>query len=362
MLLGPHKYPYAINDNGKPIYIDEVTQENRRDTHYHCYGCGAELYPVLCTKKQSHFRHEADAICDPDKYLHEYAKAEIKRRFDEGDTFLVTYNAWRKCKNTDQCEVFSKHHLQKCEADGMYQIDLKEYYDTCTEEKGYYQELPGGRKKYIADLILTNSQDPTIPQTCIEVWVTHECTADKKKNGGRIIEIKIQTEADAARPIIESDDFEKPIRFHNFRRKVLTSPAYTFLHLKMKEGLIVTETTPCSEGIHYDKDARREIIISDASISQEERVLLYSTFLNQTGITARSPYICSRGKIVKDIHGKEGLRCGYYKKQLGCPCSNFIYSEGKGAEILRKRFKNIKYWHQDVKKEKLDEFEETLFS
>ena len=93
--------------------------KKRHHTHYHCYGCGAELYPVLCTKKQSHFRHEADAICDPDKYLHEYAKAEIKRRFDESETFIVQYDAWRECRRAYECEIYSKCKLGRCEEHGL---------------------------------------------------------------------------------------------------------------------------------------------------------------------------------------------------------------------------------------------------
>ena len=79
MLTTPHKYPFAINDDGKPIFIDDVTQENRRHTHYHCYGCGAELFPVLGGARKHHFRHEKDAICDPNKYLHEYVQYQIYR-------------------------------------------------------------------------------------------------------------------------------------------------------------------------------------------------------------------------------------------------------------------------------------------
>ena len=131
MIVAPHKYPYAIDDNGKPIYIDQVTQENRRHTHYHCYGCRKELFPVLCTKKESHFRHEKGALCDPDRYLHEYAKAEIKRRFDESNTFEVQYEAYRRCLIKSSCEIAEKCKLSECEKDGLYTIDLKEFYDTC---------------------------------------------------------------------------------------------------------------------------------------------------------------------------------------------------------------------------------------
>ena len=360
MYITPHKYPFAINDDGKPVYIGEITQENRRHTHYHCYGCGAELYPVLCTKKQSHFRHEADAICDPDKYLHEYAKAEIKRRFDESETFIVQYDAWRECRKAYECEIYSKCKLGRCEEHGMYQVDLKQFYDTCTAEKGYYKDIIGGRKKYIADLILTNSQNPELPPTCIEVWVTHECTEEKKRYGGHIIEIKIQSEADAKRPIIESDNIDKPIHFYNFRRYIQKEPVYTFKHFKIKDGEITTETSTCSDGIQYDENARRELILSDATILQKDQVLLYSIYLNQTGKEARNPYICSRGKIVKMSHGKEGLRCSFYRNQEGCPCNYFSYSKSKGDEILKRQFRFIPYWHQGIETETLLDLKERL--
>lgn len=51
---------------------------------------------------------------------------------------------------------------------------------------------------------------------------------------------------------------------------------------------------------------------------------------------------------MKDAQGREGLSCGYYKKQEGCPCSNFVYSKTKGREILKEQFKDIQYWHQNI--------------
>ncbi|MBR2195906.1 MAG: hypothetical protein IJ911_09860 [Salinivirgaceae bacterium] len=76
MIITPHKYPFAINDDGLPIHIDNISQENRKQTHYYCYGCGAELFPVLGEKREHHFRHEKDAICDPDKYLHDLPRRQ----------------------------------------------------------------------------------------------------------------------------------------------------------------------------------------------------------------------------------------------------------------------------------------------
>ena len=130
MIITPHKYPFAIDDNGKPIYIEDVTNENRRDTHYHCYGCGAELFPVLGDVREHHFRHEKDAICDPNKYLHEYAKAEIKRRFDEEDVFEIQYQVTHRCKFADECEYYAQYDWSECEGKNLKKINLKDFYDT----------------------------------------------------------------------------------------------------------------------------------------------------------------------------------------------------------------------------------------
>ena len=74
-----HRYKYAISDAGTPIFIDDNTQENRRDTAYTCAGCGRQLFPVLGDVREHHFRHEKDSECsDYNRYLHEYAKAVLK--------------------------------------------------------------------------------------------------------------------------------------------------------------------------------------------------------------------------------------------------------------------------------------------
>ena len=94
-----HRYKYAISDAGTPIFIDDITQENRRDTAYTCAGCGRQLFPVLAEKRERHFRHEKDSECsDYNRYLHEYAKAVLKKRFDENDTFIVQYYAYQECR------------------------------------------------------------------------------------------------------------------------------------------------------------------------------------------------------------------------------------------------------------------------
>lgn len=346
-LITPHKYPFAINDGGKPIYIDDVTPENRRHTHYHCYGCGAELFPVLGDERKHHFRHEKDAICDPDKYLHEYAKAVIKRRFEESDIFEVAYKAKKVCNQKEECQFAAQFKWQECESEeGLYKVNLKEYYDTCLEEKGYYQILPDGKRKYIADLILLNSNDQSIPHTCIEIWVTHECTEDKKINGGRIIEVKILEEKDASRPLVESDDEILPVRFFNFQREVPIESSKTFRHLKILPSLkckvLVIDDTSCKEGLQYDPKASHEIILHE-NLTIPVQEIAYAIYCNEHGFLFPEQVICAHGNIIKRRDGSY-LSCHFLNRERRCTCNHFKYSPEKAAQF--KNFENF-YWAKE---------------
>lgn len=347
MIFKSHKYPFAINDDGKPIYIENVTPESRCHSHYYCYGCGAELFPVLGKVREHHFRHKKDAICDPNKYLHEYAKAEIKRRFDENEKFEVRYYAKRECRLKETCKLTNIFHPKECVSDGLYLINLKDYYDTCIAEKGFYQTLPDGKQKYIADLMLKSSQHPERKPVCIEIWVTHECTEEKKNSKMRLIEVKINTESDACHPIIESsNDSERPIHFYNFRKNINVTPSKTsFRHYKIKDEQIRVETIPCNEEL-YDKDAKYELIVP-TDVSNEDGCILYFIYLNSKGLTVKHPFLCARG-IYSSNKEKAFVSCKYlFGANKMCPCPNFVYSKIKKEQFLKKRFRDTLYLYRD---------------
>lgn len=338
-----YTYPYAISEDGKPVYIEKITKENRHDYHYHCYGCGAELFPVLGEKRAHHFRHEKGCTCNPDKYLHEFAKATIKKQFDENDKFVVKYHAHQKCKKADECELNKQYHWPECENDGLYAIDLKQFYDTCTFEQGYYQELPEGKKRYIADLFLSHSKKPENKQICIEIWVTHECTDEKKQNGGRIIEIKISKESDAFREIIECDDENLPIRFFNFKHNVRTEPSHKLKHIKIINNnnhleKINTESI-CSDGFIFDEKSFYEIIL-ECGMDELEENKLFAVLCNKSnpGII-RNHSLCRAGY---SIYGRPRCRL----RKIECPCQDFIYDERKGTQILEK-YKDVPFWEKE---------------
>ena len=78
--------------------------------------------------------------------------------------------------------------MHDCCTGKMETVDLKQYYDTCQEEK-----LVGD---YTADLLLTSSSNPNREPVSIEIWVTHKCTPSKIESGKKIIEIRIKEEKD----------------------------------------------------------------------------------------------------------------------------------------------------------------------
>lgn len=339
-------YPFAINEDGKPINIEEITKEKRHEHHYHCYGCGAELIPVLGECRKHHFRHDPGKTCNPDKYLHEYAKAAIKKKFDESEHFVVKYHAHQKCRKADECNFYSRYHWPECEYDGLYAIDLKRFYDTCETEKEYYYNSTNSEKRFVADLILTHSQKKDREPVYIEIWVTHECTDEKKQNGGKIIEIKISEESDVLREIIESDDENLPIRFFNFEKNNVPGTKRRGLMLiKYLRGKIVQKNIDCSKLIHFNQNTENEIITDSTDISNDFLRLFYAAILNNQGINIPDCRLCVNC-IVNKKSG-EHLSC-----QLRSPnnCNSFKYNLKEGEKVL---FCGgyIPLWEQNIKEE-----------
>lgn len=354
-----HRYKYAISDAGTPIFIDDITQENRRDTTYTCAGCGRQLFPVLAEKRERHFRHEKDSECsDYNRYLHEYAKAALKKRFDESNTFIVQYYAYQECKQFQTCQVRQDHSWEKCSFHGLYKLDLKKFYDTCTPEKGFYEETPEGKHRYVADLKLTSSES-AIPPTILEVWVNHECTEEKKNSNAHIIEIKITEEKDAWREIIESDDETLPIRFYGFKDFVNTEPQFTFKHLKALPGLggpvaIATDESSCGDDVHYDPKSIFEVIVSTDTLKPDEFASIFSAVLYeaQTELTYRMNRFCRMFDTIRKADGHEYVRCQFANRYRCCPCERYTYDHEKSKAFLEElKKKDIAIWTSETEKE-----------
>lgn len=329
-------YKGALTSNGRFISISDITEENRHNTTYTCMGCGKRLFPVLGEKRVHHFRHEEGAECsDYNRYLHEYAKAELKRRFDEGETFIIEYNAHFQCVKYESCQVRLNHKWMLCSYDWTHKEDLKKKYDTCTPEKGFYEELEEGKRRYVADLKLTSSTDGKLPPTILEVWVNHECTEQKRNSGARIIEIKIEKEEDACREIRETaDGDEKPILFYGFDRNIIIPPQYFFHHLKVMPGIynkvVVMTKSSCGEKVEFDKDVNcsYEIIVSNTSRgSLKPKVCEKALACFFPALRIRE--LCSHYMITS-----RGIMCRKGNNLYNCPCDSYTLNTEEKNKFL----------------------------
>jgi len=236
------EYPEAVTADGKLVSAIEIEKESEvwQGMKFYFLGCEADEEEEMLFIQRKHkngitkfFRHRPGYIGDrnePDRYLHNYAELRIKQRFDESQSsgkFPVQYYVVEKCPESSSCKL--KANL-KCKGEPkpiLKTVNLREQYDTCSIEKG--------ADKYIADLLLTNSQDESIKPMFLEVFVTHKCTDEKIASGYPIIEIKINKREDADNAIIENagevvDEYLfmqsenrnalPPIVFYGFQREV----------------------------------------------------------------------------------------------------------------------------------------------
>lgn len=236
------EYPEAVTADGSLVSaIDlEKGSEGWEEMKFYFPGCEGDDEEEMLFIQRKHkngvtkfFRHRPGYLGDrnePDRYLHNYAELRIKQRFDESlssGEFPVQYYIVEKCPDSSTCKL--KSNL-KCKGEPkpvLKTLNLRKLYDTCSIEKG--------ADKYIADLLLTNSQDETVKPMFLEVFVTHKCTEEKIASGYPIIEIKIIQKEDADNAIVENageivDEYLfmqsenknalPPIVFYGFKRDV----------------------------------------------------------------------------------------------------------------------------------------------
>lgn len=173
---------YAISNNGEVIYIKSIQIKDRHNG-YCCVSCGGVMIPVLGEIREKHFRHKTDA-CSYESYIHKLWKQYIFEQWQKLPHLYVTYYVEYCCDKTKTCKLFAASKTLRC--NGSFEqktIDLKEKYDTC-EIEGVY----GG---YRADLLLSNSRNPDIVPTFIEICYKHPCDEKKQHAGIPIIEIKV---------------------------------------------------------------------------------------------------------------------------------------------------------------------------
>lgn len=173
---------YAIDNNGEITSIDAIQIEDRHNG-YCCVSCGSAMIPVLGKIREHHFRHKTDA-CSYESYIHKLWKQYIFEQWQKLSHLYVTYSVDYCCDKTKTCKLLAASKTLRCSGTIEQEtVDLKDKYDTC-EIEGVY----GG---YRADLLLSNSHNPDIVPTFIEICYKHPCNEKKQLAGIPIIELQV---------------------------------------------------------------------------------------------------------------------------------------------------------------------------
>ena len=339
------EYPEAVTADGK--LVSAINIEKGSDAwegvKFYFPGCEADEEEEMLFIQRKHkngvtkfFRHRPGYIGDrnePDRYLHNYAELRIKQRFDDSlssGEFPVQYYVVEKCPESFSCKL--KGYL-KCKGEPrpiLKTVNLRKYYDTCSIEKG--------ADKYIADLLLTNSQDDSMKPMFLEVFVTHKCTEEKIASGYPIIEIKNNQKEDADNAIIENagevvDEYlfmqsEKrktlpPIVFYGFKRDVPFNDYKQYLNftLTKQENELIADCSAivCKEVESFAPENRAFSL--SVPVDEMNDINIYEMGMakaQDTGLKVRDCSIC---KIYK-----QPFRRTLYNFSYPCRLNNVTYT------------------------------------
>ncbi len=212
------KYPFALDETGNLIHIDEAI--NDKNINYHCIECGNIMIIREGKERIKYFAHENDNDnCSHESYLHKLAKIRFMQFFNSSNEFYITIPSKVICSNNN-CPV---NLPMACQWTINKTVNIKKEYKRCIDETKI--------EDFRADLLL--------PHVCkeksilIEIYVTHKCTEEKINSNLPIIEIEIRHEEDIDHLIslFSSKDFFKRhpeynelIKFYNFNHSDDTPP------------------------------------------------------------------------------------------------------------------------------------------
>lgn len=319
------EYPEAVTADGRLVSAKDIEKGSDawEGVKFYFPGCESDEEEEMLFIQRKHkngvtkfFRHRPGYIGDrnePDRYLHNYAELRIKQRFDDSlasGEFPVQYYVVGKCPKSSSCKL--KRDL-KCKGEPkpvLKTVNLRKLYDTCSIEKG--------ADKYIADLLLTNSQDESVQPMFLEVFVTHKCTAEKIASGYPIIEIKINQKADADNAIIENageiiDEYLfmqsenrialPPIVFYGFKRDVHFNDYKQYGNFTLtKQGneLIADCRAVVCKEVESFAPENRVVFSLSVPIDEMKDIDIYEMGMAKAqdlGIKVRDCSICGRYKI-----------------------------------------------------------------
>lgn len=167
------------------------------------------MVPHLGSIKNWHFQHLDLETCGYETHLHRLGKELLYRIYrsclDEHKPFEL------KLPETVRCTHFKQTTGVCCKRETTHSFDLTHYFDQVA--------LEASVGEFVADVLLSQSDGPA--KLLLEVAVTHACELAKVASGIRILEIKLENDADARALAVPCLDATDPrITTHNHKTLV----------------------------------------------------------------------------------------------------------------------------------------------
>lgn len=347
---------FALSDDGSLVYLghDSSTKIPRKD--YTCLGCGEILRPVQGEQREWHFRHKINAQCNKESYIHKLGKIVIRNRFYNEESFIIKYNTQSCCINYDSCPLSS----HKCRHSELCSFDLKEFYDTCQEEKSC-------DSNYRADLLLTHSQHPDRKPVYIEIAYKNECGSAKIDSGTKIIEIKVEEEGDLCKPLEEPKyhqfcvnfdspgspykAYPPPIRFFNFERRMPHDNTFSInvdLYVVVNEnGILKPVHHPTNCSVMKAEPSPQFVYMlctQRGRLTGKGEFYLFSYLMAvNKGVNIRNCITCERYYTGGCNRNKSDDTDPY---ALASNCPNYILDNRRVHDLIRQyNFNDVDYWY-----------------
>lgn len=218
---------YAIDSQSNLVYVGNVA----RGLACNCYcpACKERLVAKNGGEKRiHHFAHASGVDCEGsyETMLHQLAKIRIQEAFLNKSEFNIRFEQRSYCSKTNSCGLV-RH--DNCCTSIIKDFNLKDFYDSCEQEVKYDSI---NRR---SDLKLFSSKHPQRQPIYIEFYVTHASDDFKLHNGGKVIEVKIESEKDIEK--IVENGFIESLRYgkkNMYYEAMDEAPKTTFCNFKIK--------------------------------------------------------------------------------------------------------------------------------
>ncbi len=179
---------YAIDAQNNFVSVDNVAKGLACNCY--CPACKERLVAKNGgAKRIHHFAHASGVDCEGayETMLHRLAKIRVQEAFLNKSEFNIQFEHRSYCLKAKSCGFV---RYDDCYTSSVKVFNLKDFYDSCEQEVKYDSI---NRR---SDLKLYSSKEPQKQPIYIEFFVSHASDDFKLHNGGKIIEVKIESERD----------------------------------------------------------------------------------------------------------------------------------------------------------------------